>query len=112
MLQVGDATVVGPGVDIFTHNQESLRFSYGPVTIGPRCLLGERAAVMEHMVVEEGARLLPLAQGMKGMVLRAGRAYAGNPADLVGSGEYSEVVHEFPHLERDIEMGDPAVLRV
>jgi hypothetical protein len=82
MLEVGDETVVAPGVVAFCHNQENMRFTYDPISLGARCVLGERASVMGGTMAGEGARLLPLAQGMKGVTLLSGRTYVGNPAGL------------------------------
>eukprot|EP00397_Hematodinium_sp_SG-2012_P000118 GEMP01000118.1.p1 GENE.GEMP01000118.1~~GEMP01000118.1.p1 ORF type:complete len:2993 (+),score=738.26 GEMP01000118.1:230-9208(+) len=81
MLRVGNGTVVGPGVDFFTHNIEHGEFTCEPITIEDNCMLGERSAVMGYSVVNEGAELLPCAQGMKGMHFRAHHTYDGNPAN-------------------------------
>merc|ERR1712061_674225 len=80
MLWVDDETVVAPGVDVFTHDQENMRYTYDVVTVGSRCILGERSSVMGGSQVHDGAQLLPLAQGMKGFNFLAGRMYGGNPA--------------------------------
>jgi len=83
MLTIGDATIIGPGVDFFTHNAENMHFNYEPIIIGHGCVVHEQAALMGHSRVHSGAQLLPLAQGMKAMHFTHNKMYAGNPADLV-----------------------------
>ena len=83
VLHLGDRTVVGPEADMFTHNFENLRFTYEPIAIGDDCSLGERSSIMGHTQMRDQSRLLPLAQGMKGVELHSGRSYGGNPADVM-----------------------------
>ena len=99
LLRVGPGTVVGPGVDVFTHNMEGWRYVYEPVSLGTGCALGERSSLMGYGEMQDGSQLEPLAQVMKGTLCRTGLVYEGNPADArrdrVGGRclvDYSEIV--------------------
>jgi len=92
MLTIGDDTLVAPGVDVFTHNQENQRYTYEPVAIGRGCVLGERASVMGHTKMADGVQLLPMAQGMKHVEYIQGQVYGGNPAGLLSAAAAEAVV--------------------
>ena len=83
LLEAGDGAFVAPGVDVFTHDQENWRYTYGPVTIGARCIVGERSSLMGNSRMDEGSQLLPKSQGLKNAVYASGCHCAGNPAGIV-----------------------------
>jgi non-ribosomal peptide synthetase-like protein len=85
LLQIGDGTIIGPGVDVFTHNKEDAGYTYEPISIGKSCVLGERAAVMGHTKMQSDVELLPMAQGLKGSRFVTGLKYGGNPAGLMNA---------------------------
>ena len=87
MLSIGAWALIAPGVDFFTHNFENMRFTYEPVAVGAGCVVGERASLMGHSTLGDGAQLMPMAQGMKGTALAPGRRYTGNPADALWPSE-------------------------
>tara|TARA_A100001015_G_C15014468_1_gene724792 strand:+ start:119 stop:661 length:543 start_codon:yes stop_codon:yes gene_type:complete len=82
-IQVDDGTLISHDVVFMGHNVEDGTFTFESIHVSKNCFLGERSMIAGMSVMEPGSELLPCAQGMKGMRLRSGKVYGGNPADVV-----------------------------
>lgn len=83
LLSIGDNTVIAPRAALITHNLEEKHFTFENIEVGRDCSIGEGAGLLGSSRMKDGSKLLPNAQGMKGIVLREGCSYARNPAEEV-----------------------------
>ena len=86
MVRVGKGTIIGPDTSFGAHILDKGVYSYAPIVIGEYCTLEEGSNVMGYQTLQARVHLLPFSRGMKGMLLREGRVYGGNPIDAISEG--------------------------
>ena len=86
MVRVGKGTIIGPDTSFGAHILDKGVYSYAPIVIGEYCTLEEGSSVSGYQTLQARVHLLPFSRGMKGMLLREGRVYGGNPIDAISEG--------------------------
>ena len=80
LTEVGDNSVINPGVSLQTHLFEDRVMKMSYVRVGPDCTIGERSVVLYDSEMKAGARLGNLSLLMKGETLAEGSDWEGSPA--------------------------------
>ncbi len=80
LVTIGAEVTLGAASRLHGHSLEDRTFKSDRIVIGPRCTIGTGALVHYGVVMEEESRLAADSFLMKGELVTAGTAWAGNPA--------------------------------
>ena len=80
LVEIGDDSVISPGVSLQTHLFEDRVMKMSYVRIGPSCNIGERSVILYDSEMKTGSSLGNLSLLMKGETLAEGSNWEGSPA--------------------------------
>jgi len=98
LVTIGDGAMLGGDCVIIGHVGEGGMLRLRPITIGPRCTVGQSSIIFPGAVMEEGSVLGALSLLPKDRRLPAGTRWGGNPlVELPPRGHHEARPGEPPH---------------
>jgi len=83
-VTIGEHTLIGGFSTIYAHISDT-KLRLKPIRIGNHCFIGNKSVIMPGVIIENNVFLEPGSVVKEDQVLKKGKRYAGNPAEITNS---------------------------